>query len=314
MQHSKLCTTFRNEVSENGYKLDVLKSGLQKYIRRNIYNKAIYCAFELDSFAIECERVRTNFIHRLMIIFMEDISIGNYLIWDKLNDNFQLLFNERKKINRNRNIELNVINNIVINLCNSNKIRICSFIRAYITATNLPDGLNLLKKEYKNREKYITFNLNKDILKKEIIELIGEKDFNGFYYIYNCIENKYLKPKDIFDIYKLFNIPFIDIAYSWYKEIKTQEQFITWMLPLAWHIFGNPADCSYYKITPHNEYKMNTSPITFDDYVYDKHTKNSLNNTSKYFALTSSMVIPEIKLSQLQIELKILYEYQRSLN
>lgn len=36
--------------SHNGVSIDVLKSGVQKYIRRGIFEKAIWCALELDMF------------------------------------------------------------------------------------------------------------------------------------------------------------------------------------------------------------------------------------------------------------------------
>jgi hypothetical protein len=47
---SHLSTTYRQEVSWNGYRADVLKSGIQKYIRRGVTEKALYCAGELDLF------------------------------------------------------------------------------------------------------------------------------------------------------------------------------------------------------------------------------------------------------------------------
>ena len=65
--------TFRKEVSLHGHRLDVLKSSLQKYIRRGCIEGAMYSVAELDLFS-ECvesprdvKRIRTNMIHRLMI-------------------------------------------------------------------------------------------------------------------------------------------------------------------------------------------------------------------------------------------------------
>jgi len=90
---SKLCAKYRCERSYNGYTLDVMKSALQKYIRRCDPVKAIYAAAELDLFAFakdddnkpNGEGIRTNFIHRLMVIFMEDVfSLGLWSEIDRL--------------------------------------------------------------------------------------------------------------------------------------------------------------------------------------------------------------------------------------
>jgi hypothetical protein len=62
--NNKLCDKYRNEITWNGYNLDIAKSALQKYIRRGILDKALYFAGELDLFK-ECENrgeiIRTNF-------------------------------------------------------------------------------------------------------------------------------------------------------------------------------------------------------------------------------------------------------------
>jgi hypothetical protein len=95
---SKLCAKYHSERSYNGYSLDVMKSALQKYIRRCDPVKAIYAAAELDLFAFSKddgdkpngEGIRSNFIHRLMVIFMEDVfSLG---LWSEIDTLiFQLL-------------------------------------------------------------------------------------------------------------------------------------------------------------------------------------------------------------------------------
>jgi len=63
----KMTSKFRNEITWNGYNSDVMKSGIQKYIRRGILEKALYCAGELDLFkedtaADRGEVIRTNFL------------------------------------------------------------------------------------------------------------------------------------------------------------------------------------------------------------------------------------------------------------
>lgn len=88
--YGQLSTKYRSEKSYNGYTLDVLKSALQKYIRRCNPEMAIYAAAELDLFSFDPkgERIRTNLIHRLMIIFMEDVYNPN--LWPLID---HLIFN-----------------------------------------------------------------------------------------------------------------------------------------------------------------------------------------------------------------------------
>src|SRR5206468_8995399 len=73
----KMIAKFRHEVSFHGLSLDILKSGLQKYVRRSDPKKALWCAVEMDLFAYCSDKrsaaILTNLRHRLMIIFLEDV-------------------------------------------------------------------------------------------------------------------------------------------------------------------------------------------------------------------------------------------------
>ncbi len=72
---------YRSEQSVGGHSLSVLKSALQKYIRRGEEVLALQTAREFHSFAgappVEADqvkRIRTNYVHRLMVIVLEDVS------------------------------------------------------------------------------------------------------------------------------------------------------------------------------------------------------------------------------------------------
>lgn len=81
-------TEYLAEKTFDNLRVDVVKSGLQKYIRRSNLPKALYCAKQLDLFAnvpeFKGEKIRTNMIHRLMIIFLEDIGIGGLHLWQEI--------------------------------------------------------------------------------------------------------------------------------------------------------------------------------------------------------------------------------------
>jgi hypothetical protein len=151
MSFGKMCTKFRCVQSYNGYKLDVVKSAMQKYIRRCDVEKAMYAAAELDLFALDPkgEGVRTNFIHRLMIIFMEDVfepslwTDIDYLIFKLLdirNDRKGLSI-ESEKYCQVRREEINMISKIVSGLATSQHGRNNSYYKfCMYTFTRMEDS------------------------------------------------------------------------------------------------------------------------------------------------------------------------------
>ena len=69
--------------SINNFDFDVLKSGLQKSIRRCLVKDALWYAVELDSYTIygkEGEKYRTNMINRIKVIMLEDCFNPNLIL------------------------------------------------------------------------------------------------------------------------------------------------------------------------------------------------------------------------------------------
>lgn len=120
-------------ISYNGFETDVLKSGVQKYIRRNNYEKAIMCAFELYKFheVPDGRRIQSNMYNRLAIIACEDIGPANI----SLVVNCIRIVKEDKR-NPNELISL------IYLMCKSEKTRCGSW---YNSVHNTPTGRNLAK-------------------------------------------------------------------------------------------------------------------------------------------------------------------------
>lgn len=91
----QMSVEYPNEITYDGHRVDLVKSGLQKYIRRSMHDKALYCVKQLDLFAdlpdYKGEKIRTNMIHRLMIIFLEDIGVGGLHLWPELDKSVTVL-------------------------------------------------------------------------------------------------------------------------------------------------------------------------------------------------------------------------------
>lgn len=122
--------------SLNGISTDVLKSGIQKYIRRNAFEKALWCTFEMDLLhelqskgMTNIQGASTNLINRLLIISIEDIGIANPMLiptMDTLCKLYKLCrFDEKQKDQRRECLYM-----IVYYLCKSMKSRELSHIRS----------------------------------------------------------------------------------------------------------------------------------------------------------------------------------------
>ena len=85
-----------SSISHSGYKLDILKSAMQKYLRRKEKSKMIWCVAEIYLFQVfaqtEQEKkatkgIITNMLNRLIIMMDEEMifaEAGNFLVLRKL--------------------------------------------------------------------------------------------------------------------------------------------------------------------------------------------------------------------------------------
>ena len=86
-----------SSVSEHGYKLDILKSGIQKYLRRRELRKMIWCVLEIYKFHLYSKTdkekqmakgIITNLINRLIITMDEELvykDFNRYILQNFIN-------------------------------------------------------------------------------------------------------------------------------------------------------------------------------------------------------------------------------------
>ena len=314
---SHLSTTYRRQITWNGYPADVMKSGLQKYIRRGMIEKALYCAGELDLFkeapdAGQGEGIRTNFLHRLMVIYMEDVE--NLALWPDMTQKMKELFAEREKANRDKAKEERLISEVVIQMGASTKARVLHHIRAVFNPRYKPihdsyPSIRVLwdEIEQNNKEKTLeTLEHNCKLYSK----YVKEKNILAVYYGFQIdmseekLKEKILKSsKPVWYLFQQLLNP-MDQRFStmvskfieWYKEhIGTlNESFLCWLLPLLHHL----------EVIPQGElpnvdfgsYPMNWDQhregvkIEVDDYVLDRHTAKGRGKGMLEFALQGSVV------------------------
>ena len=142
-----------SSLSYYGHKLDILKSGLQKYMRRREEEKMLWCLGEIYLFKVyartEQEKkatrgIITNLINRIIVMLDEELL---FIEWDK----YLMVYNLIEKFEKSdRNDFISLIKICKI-LCNSRLLRRNSDIRAHFNFnmrkadSNKPD--NLVEKE-----------------------------------------------------------------------------------------------------------------------------------------------------------------------
>jgi len=305
-----ISTTYRKHITWNNYPADIMKSGLQKYIRRSILDKALYCAAELDLFkdapnTKEAEGIRTNFLHRLMIIFMEDVE--NLALFDTIYTKMNQLFQERDKADRHKEKELYWVTEVVTLLVRSKKARICSHVRALfnpkyqpihgrypsMNSLWLPAQENTLEYNCSMFKKYLK---EKNLLAVQYafwIEASGEKlpqklfrSSQPVWFIFHQLMNPLQVAKT--ERVKKF--------VEWYKEHigGMKEGFMCWLLPLLHELdivplgTADAVEIPSYVARNREGYK-----IEVDDYVLDKHTSKGRGKGLVEFALVGALVEPQ---------------------
>jgi len=307
---SQLSTKFRNQVTWNGYPADVMKSGLQKYIRRGMIEKALYCAGELDLFKEEPEKgegIRTNFLHRLMVIFMEDVE--NLSMLQNIDQKMKEIFLEREKgAERSKEKEERLLSEVVIQLGASTKARVCSHIRAVFNLkykpiresypSMMPIWSQIEKNEQERTDEPFEYHC------KMFTKYLKEKNILAVYYGFQIgLSEEKLKTK-IFGrsqpVFYLFqemtkeSVPYIETFISWYKGHigALAEGFMCWLVPLLHHM----GVVSQGTLPVVGGYSMNWDKnragekIEVDDFVLDKHTAKGRGKGLVEFALRGSLV------------------------
>lgn len=312
---SHLSTTFRQQVTWNGHKADVMKSGLQKYIRRGVTDKALFCAGELDLFKEapeqgEGEGIRTNFLHRLIVIFMEDVE--NMSIFEEVFKTMRVLFQERAKADRNMAKEEHLISEVVVQLSLSTKARVCSHIRAVFNPKYKPIHAkyptiaalwNEIEKN-QNENKGDPFEFLCTMFKKYLAAKSPLAVYYGFQIEQSeqkLKEKLFRSSKPVWFIFQQLLSPLspakserVHRFVEWYKDhIGTMnEGFMCWLLPLLCELGIVPEGMKPDREEITYMWERNRAGEVFvpDEYVLDKHTSKGRGKGLIEFAVEGAKV------------------------
>ena len=182
-----------------GYRLDELKSGVQKYLRRRELNKMIWCVVELYLFKFCGEKgyiVLSNLINRIKIYLDEEMVFEE---WNRYLEVMNLLdlFKKKYKDKEYKNEGLKVLIKICRILVDSNMIRINSDIKKYFGKGIDKYNLKLKNVEISDEVKLIVSKFIKEgdsdkniELFSKFVELFEKKDDECFYYVMKLLYNE----------------------------------------------------------------------------------------------------------------------------
>lgn len=302
-----ISTNFRRPITWNGYPADVPKSGLQKYIRRGETAKALYCAGELDLFKEapnqkEGETLRTNFLHRLMVIFMEDVE--NLSLFPEIYQKMDSVVKERKEEKRDKEKEEQLLSEVVIRMSASTKARVCSHIRAVYNPAYEPlhDRYPTIKALWSPLQRDGPLKHHCDQFKK----LFKEKQIGCVFHAFQIakseekLEERHFGSKmPVWFIFAQLQTPLrpspmIQQFMGWYKDHigGMKEGFLCWLVPLLHQLVILPmGEIPATTVAAHSwDRNRAGEKIEMDDYVLDKHTASGRGKGLVEFALHGSLV------------------------
>lgn len=311
-------TKYRSVTTVNGYRFDVMKSGLQKYIRRGMTQKAVYCAVEMLMFSYMKggQAATTNFLNRLRIICLEDIGLGcpempRYI--DYMMENLDVNVVAQENYSGLASSNLDSLVTIVYAMSNCLHSRLYSHIRNFCRDKKNVHFDNDFKHDYDLGENTM---FRKDV--NSLISCLKKKHISAFYFIEKIFnsEEKLVtkkfgstKPRFlVMDILKQmckrqsYEEYDFEVCLKWAKILKTKEAHLcavhvayTYILhDDIWENASIKEQDDIFVVNPRQDYSLNllNKKIEIDGYVIDKHTHQGRargKNTAD-FALEGSLV------------------------
>lgn len=264
-------------ISWNGYETDILKSAIQKYIRRSNIEKALYCIVELDLFNElllrkynkSLKAFQTNIFNRLVIISIEDIGIGNpYLpiyIQECINKWEKIRLDKEKSEDRRQ-----LLCEMVYNMCICKKGREISHLKIVY------EEISKYKEKYPN---VYNFDASRKNTEEAFKELYKENKDSCFYYYFKYENQSKLLDWIIESEYDEKILKCMKILRNWYKKYKYKEYKIYGIQIILIGLrrelikkyqFNYKILSDVDKLYINN---INGEKIEIDYYVIDKHTK-----------------------------------------
>ena len=320
--------SYRQERSFTGKTIDVIKSALQKYIRRDEQSKLTRLVGEIDLFCHSSDKrnqaILTNIYHRIMIIWLEDIGMPG-VSYTKQFVSLLEQWNSLRKQQTIKNFEQRTLSLFHLIQMTFNVHRSRSFSHIRSVWMNDDDHQFL----YERFPVLQTIDQHKKSVNcTDWLDSLQKSDYVVFYQLWKLLQQNekttttaaYFRSKkyifyifaQLVDCLEKKDKWFGTLMVEWYKELGTlKEASLCWMI-LVQIILDKKSLDQNKSVTLSDTFVCEYQDFELDDYVYDKHTKGSKGNkrTISYFVNVSSDVTNEDP--QLNQEYKQIYIAKKS--
>ncbi len=282
-----------NLETKSGHPLDAVKSAMQKYARRGMATEMLEAVSEIDALKayndsnnVNVQRaakaVRTNMINRLKVILFEDVSFSQI-------GAFTTVCEKIKKWEDNGRTDENTLAEIVAIIAHAKKMRMPSYLFNWYGPHN---------ELFFEKDDFLKF------VKENEGVAMDKKDISILAWVYHHEEEAMKMLEDREFPGKKYILPMCKAEWKRLKPTKSKsgskERFIFLVVPWLWILY---ADClkeeegadapSFTKKEIAAAY--NKRDVQFEDFVYDKHTKEGRKKgkTAKDFRAEGAIVYNE---------------------
>lgn len=276
----EVITKFRSE-SINGIKLDILKSAIQKFLRRDECAKGLGTLKLLSNFnngSKDGDKITSNVINRLVVMMSEEICINN----PTLPINVRKLYEKFKETKNYDNIY-----KIYKLLCNSKKCRLLSdIVTTFCLRPYYIDNLDELVKKHKKLlgkdpiSKMYEFKYDEEETLEFIkVGLIACNECETFMYLSHYLRNDYSVAKLWKIIIKCANEDVVEIIKSlkfFYTKMTHREKPLYLYQSIMTIIHEKTLELDRIEVDvviSKEDFEEIRDIKDFPDYVIDKHTK-----------------------------------------
>ena len=252
-------------VTKSGHpSLDAVKSAIQKYARRGMHTEMLQAVSEMDAFKAyddsdkvttrrAAKAIRTNMINRLKVILFEEVSFSQVGAFTAVSEKI-------KEWEEDDRVDEKTLAEIVAIISHAKKLRLPSYLRA----------------SYGKDE-------DCDLDTKDFLEGIDNKDIKCVEWIYHNAEEAVTMLWDRQFPGKEHILPMITAEWQRLKPTKSKagsnERFLFAVVPWLWIMYDedlNEQDGA--DVTSFSKKEITAAyekdDVQFEDYVYDKHTKD----------------------------------------
>ena len=248
------------------YDIDILKSGLQKYVRRNMPTKALFCLRDLLIHAEKARRITTwkSILSRIVIIANEDISIGDVSTVAHV---MKVVSTIKSNIFPGVKIAWKELSPLIVMMCEAEKTREFAHIYYALYAKGTEPDID-----------FKTCLINKDIRSIQWFRFLSEKNTCSEHS--TCIEqHRPCCAQDCLDILERYQVNNDELAelYLVSKCLIGSIKENIWIFGLLFLMYLNNINTYKEKtLVVDDEPWTDMSEWIVDDFVIDKHTKLGL--------------------------------------